>query len=373
MIERIQWTGNGAADPVIRRVVSELAAGQVVALPTETVYGLAASALDPAAVERLAAAKGRDADKPMTLAIAGPEQALDWVPGMSALGRRLAQRCWPGPVTLVFQDGVADGLVSRLDEAVRRRVCPAGKLGLRVADHPVFDELLHQLPGPLVLTSANLSGEPEAITADQVCMVFPESVALVVDSGPCALGRPSTVAEVAGDRLTVLREGVVPPDELERLTCRLIVFVCTGNTCRSPLAEALCKKQLAQRLGCTPDELPQRGFLVLSAGLAAMMGDTAAPEAIAVGRELGVDLSAHASRPLTPELVRGADYLITMTQSHRAVLQARFPQASCSPRPLDPEGGDVPDPIGSNEPVYRACAQQINRFLEGLVPELQQS
>src|SRR5207244_2128934 len=106
--------------------------------------------------------------------------------------------------------------------------------------------------------------------------------------------------------------------------CCLILFVCTGNTCRSPLAEVLCKKLLAEQLGCLPEELPRYGFIVLSAGLAALSGGEAAPEAIETARELGADLRGHSSRPLTSRLVAQADYLIAMTHSHLLALASQF-------------------------------------------------
>jgi protein-tyrosine phosphatase len=171
----------------------------------------------------------------------------------------------------------------------------------------------------------------------------------------------------------VLREGVVSAADLARQSVCLIVFVCTGNTCRSPLSEALFKKQLADRLGCPPEALPQRGFFVLSAGLAAMMGGGAAAEAVAVAREFGADLSGHASRPLSADLAAQADYLIAMTRGHLLALAAQFPRSGVRPRLLSPEGDDVADPIGCEEPVYRECARQVWRHLEALVNELQPS
>jgi protein-tyrosine phosphatase len=118
--------------------------------------------------------------------------------------------------------------------------------------------------------------------------------------------------------------------------------------------------------------LPQHGFIVMSAGLAAGSGGGAAPEAIETARELGVDLRGHATRPLTSLLVAQADYLIAMTQSHLAVLTAQFPDLGARARLLSAQGEDLLDPIGGEQQVYRACAQQIVRDLETLVPEIQQ-
>src|SRR5690349_11091017 len=110
MAELVAWQRAAHSGPVVRRAAQALADGQLVAFPTETVYGIAASALNPEAVERLIHCKGRPEDKPLTLAIGSAAEALDWVPRLSAVGRRLARRCWPGPVTLVSGDGVAEGL-----------------------------------------------------------------------------------------------------------------------------------------------------------------------------------------------------------------------------------------------------------------------
>lgn len=372
MSQLLAWDRATDRGDVLRQAVEALRAGKVVAFPTETVYGVAASALLPDAVARLGQSKRRPEAKPLALAVGDPAVVLDWVPTLGPLGRRLVRRCLPGPVTLVFDVTEPDGLVGRLPPGVRERVCPRGTVGLRVPQHEAILQVLRLLPGPLVLSSANTSGQPPATTAQEVIEALGDEVDLVIDAGPTHYGQASTVIHVQGDQWRVLREGVVSAADLGRLTACVIVFVCTGNTCRSPLAEALCKKLLADRLGCRIDELPDRGFLVLSAGLAAMMGGEAAAEAVEAARELGADLSAHASRPLSPTLAAQADYLIAMTQGHA---QALASQLTGGPRPrlLCADGSDVPDPIGADQQVYRECAQQIQRALEELLAELQPS
>src|SRR5207253_2534389 len=138
--------------------------------------------------------------------------------------------------------------------------------------HDALLQTLRVLPGPLVLAGARDDGGPAATTAEQVVQALGDALALVIDDGPGAYGPEATVVHVNGNRWRVAREGAFPAAALEQLLPCRIVFVCTGNTCRSPLAEALCKKLLAERLGCAPQELPGRGFIVHSAGLAAMMG-----------------------------------------------------------------------------------------------------
>jgi protein-tyrosine phosphatase len=149
---------------------------------------------------------------------------------------------------------------------------------------------------------------------------------------------------------------------------RSILFVCTGNTCRSPLAEALCRKLLADRLGVEPDHLEAHGFVVRSAGVAAFPGDDATPEAAEVAREFGADLTGHRSRPVNPELLLEATDVIAMTAAHAAMLSLRFPGLGPPPVLLSP-GGDLPDPFGNDLGVYRDCARTIETHLDRLVKE----
>src|SRR5207249_314684 len=126
----LDWKNASDREATIQRAVQALAEGGLVAFPTETVYGLAATALLPEAVERLRQGKGRPADKPLALAIRGYREVADWVPSISPLGERLARRSWPGPITLVFAQDPATGLSGELDESVRRLISPGGTLGL---------------------------------------------------------------------------------------------------------------------------------------------------------------------------------------------------------------------------------------------------
>ncbi len=159
--------------------------------------------------------------------------------------------------------------------------------------------------------------------------------------------------------------------EQESAGPRSILFVCTGNTCRSPLAEALCKHHLAAKLGCRVEELPERGFIVQSAGLAAAFGQPAAHEAITVAQELGADLSQHRSQPITEQLILEATNIFVMTRSHLLLLIDYFPDRGSTMRTLSPSGLDLDDPIGCDLPVYRNCAQTILQALHVLLPALQ--
>jgi protein-tyrosine phosphatase len=136
------------------------------------------------------------------------------------------------------------------------------------------------------------------------------------------------------------------------------------------MAEALLRKRLADKFGCTADELEDRGVLVLSAGIAAAPGGRAANEAVNIMRERGLDLTQHESQPLSDRLVRYADLIITMTRGHREAILSHWPDAAPRTFTLSRNRGDVADPIGGPADLYRKCADQIDAHLAEWVNDL---
>jgi L-threonylcarbamoyladenylate synthase len=183
-------------DPhLLAAAVAALRQGALVIVPTETVYGLAADARNPAAREKLFEAKGRPPDKPVALLAAGVSELERHVAKLAPAARRLAEKFWPGPLTLVLDS-------------------PAGWLGFRVPDHPVMLALLRAWGGVLAVTSANRSGAPPATTAGAALAALAPFVALALDAGPSGGGVPSTVVKVDGERVEILREGAIPAEQL---------------------------------------------------------------------------------------------------------------------------------------------------------------
>ena len=168
------------------------------------------------------------------------------MPRISQLGRRLAWRLWPGPATLIFARAMADGLYRRLPDEVRALISPSGDVALRSPSHPIVRDVLRLLPAPLVIAMVATPQHPIPTTAEPLRGLA--GVNMVIDAGPTQYQQFATVVKVEDERWSIERPGVIDSATLMQTASLIILFVCTGNTCRSPMAEAICKVVLARRL-----------------------------------------------------------------------------------------------------------------------------
>jgi len=190
---------------VIQEASQVILSGGVVAVPTESFYGLAVHALKEMAIERLFAVKGRREDNPLLILIASEESLSPDVTGVSDRARSLMERFWPGGLTLVlFADPVLPVSLT----------AGTGKIGVRLSSHPVPRELARALGAPITGTSANRSGQPSCLTAEEVMEAVGEDIDLILDGGRTPGGRGSTVLDVTLDPPVILRQGMVSHEEL---------------------------------------------------------------------------------------------------------------------------------------------------------------
>jgi len=336
------------------RIERALAQGQVVALPTETVYGLAVRADHPQAVESLRELKGRDPQLAFTWHV-GQHDALGRFPAPSALARRLSERYWPGPLTLVLP-GVPPGLESSARD---------GWTGVRLPAFAPTARLLSALPFPVIASSANLSGHAPALDADAVAATFASGLALLLDGGRCRLGEPSVVLRVGPGHFDLLRPGILDLEALRAVAGLRLGFVCTGNTCRSPMAEGIARDLVARRLEIEPARLAEFGFHFASMGVLAGCGAPPSSHAVDVLARDRIDISSHLSRPAVPGEVEALDRVYALTRRHLDALQALLPPGRARHcQLLDPDGEEVPDPIGGPLSEYERTAGVIRQMVE---------
>ena len=193
MIRVAEVTRDRAATEAVRVVAD----GGVIAFPTETVYGIGASAEAEVAPARLFDLKGRDRSKPIALLLSRFELAERFARAVPPVALRLAEVYCPGPITLVLPGREGD------------------TVGIRVPAHDLALALIEACGGALYATSANASGQPPARSVEEVLAAFPSGLDLVLDGGPVALGTPSTVIQVDGDTCTILRPGAIGKREIE--------------------------------------------------------------------------------------------------------------------------------------------------------------
>ncbi len=359
---------------VDERVLDEAAAliesGGLVVFPTETVYGIAC-AVSPGSLKRLDEVKVREEGKRYSLHIGDKGAVLEYVPGLNGRMRSFIDKCWPGPVTIVFELDKA-GLKKQkhvFEKEVFDILYEGGTIGIRCIDDEIGAALIERVQQPVLAPSANPAGERPAVEGWEAARYFEGKIEMILDAGKCREGINSTVVKISGDNIDILRSGAVGDEEIRKMATVRIMFVCTGNTCRSPMAEYFCRKYLSEKFDCGIDEVEKFGYKIISSGVSGLNGMPASPEVIEICGQEGIDARGHRSSGLDRDMIRESDYIFVMGAGHLESILSAEPGSEEKVMPLD-ECGDIPDPIGAGVETYRKCAERIETALEKRLSEI---
>jgi L-threonylcarbamoyladenylate synthase len=369
--ELLKITGRPEDEDILERAAEMIDSGELVAFPTETVYGIAASVAS--GLEKLEAVKNdRSPNKHYSIHLAGPSSIREFVPKINLRSYKLIYNILPGPVTLIFD--VSDAHIEEKRKAFGSKAVDIlyknNTVGIRCPHNPTASRLLAYTETPVIATSANPSGAEPAVDAEQAMRYFSGKIAAVLDAGVCRYKLSSTVVKLAGFEPQILRQGSITREEIVRKSRLHVMFVCSGNTCRSPMAAGFCRKILADKIGCEVDRLSDFGYKISSGGVMAPIAQPASPGCIEVCNEAGVDLSGHETAGLTESDIMKCDLIYVMTAGDRQRITDFYPGISPKCRLLA-ENQNIEDPIGGEISQYRHCASQIIRAIEKRIAEFE--
>jgi protein-tyrosine-phosphatase/tRNA A37 threonylcarbamoyladenosine synthetase subunit TsaC/SUA5/YrdC len=358
MHNTLDWKSSEDTRDIVHIVVQALVEGRRVALPAETAYHAVFSGLNPAGVEHIRTLEKSNKISDCCLLIRSSQELLDYIPDLSSVAARVARRAWPGPLVLNLPICSERSLLGRLPTEVQNLLVRDGRAAFRVASHDTVRQALRLMPGPLLAAPLTHQDGP-ARTADAI--EGSAGFAIVVDDGQTQFSDFATHVRIDGNQCQVLRKGVLQEESLTRSAQFVVLVVCTGNTCRSPMAEAIMRDMFAKRFGGA-EQAAQKVF-VASAGLNAFPGGQASSEAQTVMTERGLSLQDHQSRSVTAHGLQNADLILTMTKSHRSAILDQIPDIESKVHLVSGARSDVSDPFGGSKAIYSACADQIDGLL----------
>ena len=367
MTKNLDWTKSDDPRDVVHLAVQAIAEGHIVALPSSSSYLLVASGLKKSAILQLDEYANAHKNVGLSLMVRSADETLDYFPDISPAARRLARKVWPGPVMLSLKDSNSSSVLRCLDSSVGAVLqTETGRIRVWQPFHEVLNHVCKLSSGPLFCCPANaLQGR----TAESIGSMLPNQCVLAIDDGQVESVGDPTIVQIDENVGRILHAGIVSESALRAISQLVVLFVCTGNTCRSPMAQAMMQRKIEERFGDSSTD-GKLSVVALSAGVSAFGGDPASHGALSAVREYGTSLEHHQSTQLNSKLIDQADLILAMGSRHRQVIVSQWPSVSHKVHMISPDGGEISDPFGGPLEAYQKCAQQLDQHTDYWIDRL---
>jgi len=357
MTKILDWKKSDDPRDIVHLAVQALAEGHVVALPSSCSYLLVASGLQVGAVNEIRELTSLASHAGLSLMVRSADETLDYFPEIGPAARRFAKKAWPSPIMLSLQDSHASSVLRCLDPQIGEALAKnSDRISVWQPHNEVLDHVCRLSSGPLIACQAtNQRGQIAETAADLVagqCVV-------AVDDGPVEFPGNPTIVQIDNNIGRILKLGLVDEHTLRTISQWVVLFVCTGNTCRSPMAQAMMLRKITERFSGISVH-GEISVVALSAGVSAFGGDPASHGAAAAIRGFGASLDHHQSTQLNSNLVDQADLILAMGTRHRHVIVSQWPNVAHKVHLIAPNGSEIADPYGGPLEVYQKCAQQLD-------------
>jgi L-threonylcarbamoyladenylate synthase len=356
---------------LLERAAEVIRSGGIVVYPTDTLYGFGVDAKNQVAMDRLYALKGRDKNKPVSVIVKNINHAREIVGDIYEYETNIFNRLLPGKITLILKARKRIEL-PRLNEFK--------KVAVRIPHHQICKILVEMANTPLTSTSVNLSAKGSLNDTKKIIDLFNDRVDVIIDAGSPGTSKGSTVLDLCTMPPTMVREGDVTAGQLKKILGYdvrnrypekyVITFVCSGNICRSPMAEGVLKNIVSE-------SRYKNRVDVISAGTLNIKDSPPTIEAIDVAQNQDIDISKHRSRGLNEDVMRKSNLIICMALDHIHYIQEHFPQYRSKvfllrQWQLDNKlsNPSVSDPIGRSFSFYENILNEIRMEIKRILPEI---
>jgi L-threonylcarbamoyladenylate synthase len=348
-----------------------LRSGGIIIYPTDTLYGFGVNISDKQAIDRLYAIKGRNTTKPFSILINTIRQAEELAGKFSPRERKLFDVLLPGKVTLLLK--------------IRKKMYIPGfhhldKLGIRIPKSKLCQQLIELTGSPISSSSVNISGRANLGDMFDIQRIFGEKVDCILDAGPILSSKGSSIIDITTIPPTLIREGEIPQEEIEttlgykiksNITRKFrITFICSGNICRSPMAEGILKKEISNTIYHENIEINSAGTLNIPSSLAST-------DSIKVSAQNNIDINNHLSTPVNRLILDKANLVFCLAEQHYDYLIRHYPKYADKTHILkswknsnklsDPS---IDDPIGMSRQFYEQIFKEIEEEVKRILPHI---